>query len=158
MWPSSLPRTSAHDPITTAVRPHRQRSAPGRGRRGVLERPDSGPRGVAIAGRWSFSQSTRVHAGVILGVVAKDDITVELVRGLVTEQFPQWAGLPIEPVELDGRDNTTFRLGVTMSVRVPSADAYAVQLEKEQRWLPLLAPQLPIPTPVPLALGRPSEA
>ncbi|MEY2424312.1 MAG: hypothetical protein QOI95_4379 [Acidimicrobiaceae bacterium] len=38
----------------------------------------------------------------------------------ITEQFPQWADLPIRPVALDGWDNTTFRLGEDMSVRLPS--------------------------------------
>ena len=52
----------------------------------------------------------------------KDDITVDVVRCLVREQFPQWAGLEIRPVDLDGWDNTTFRLGDDMSVRLPSGD------------------------------------
>ena len=90
--------------------------------------------------------------------MAKADITVELVEGLVAAQFPRWAHLPVEPVELDGWDNTTFRLGDTMSVRVPSADEYALQIDKEQRWLPMLAPQLPLPIPVPLGRGHPSAA
>ena len=90
--------------------------------------------------------------------MAKADITVELVSGLVADQFPQWAHLPVRPVALDGWDNTTFRLGDTMSVRVPSADEYALQVDKEQRWLPVLAPQLPLPIPVPLGRGQPSAA
>lgn len=53
------------------------------------------------------------------------EINVSLVRRLVTAQFPQWAGLPIVPVAFDGWDNRTFRLGETMSVRLPSAEWYA---------------------------------
>jgi aminoglycoside phosphotransferase (APT) family kinase protein len=90
--------------------------------------------------------------------VAKADITVELVSDLVADQFPGWAHLPVRPVDLDGWDNTTFRLGDAMSVRVPSADEYALQVDKEQRWLPVLAPQLPLPIPVPVGRGRPSAA
>jgi aminoglycoside phosphotransferase (APT) family kinase protein len=45
-----------------------------------------------------------------------------------------------------------------MTVRVPSAVHYVQQVEKEQRWLPTLAPQLPLPIPVPLAMGRPDAA
>ncbi len=86
----------------------------------------------------------------------KADITVELISELVADQFPRWAHLPVRPVELDGWDNTTFRLGDTMSVRVPGADEYALQVDKEQRWLPVLAPQLPLPIPVPVGRGRPS--
>ncbi|HEY0699725.1 MAG TPA: aminoglycoside phosphotransferase family protein [Micromonospora sp.] len=82
-------------------------------------------------------------------------IDAALVRKLVAEQFPHWADLPIRPVEVDGWDNRTFRLGGTMSVRLPSAPGYAPQVEKEQRWLPVLAPHLPLPIPVPLAMGTP---
>ena len=84
------------------------------------------------------------------------DITVDLVEYLVGSQFPAWAGLPITPVDLDGWDNTTFRLGQSMSVRLPSADAYVAQVDKEHRWLPVLGPQLPVPIPLPLGHGEPS--
>ena len=38
---------------------------------------------------------------------------------------------------------------------MPSADWYVPQIEKEHRWLPVLAPQLPIPIPRPVAKGAP---
>lgn len=76
-------------------------------------------------------------------------------RRLVAAQFPQWAELPIAPVELGGWDNWTFRLGDGMSVRLPSAERYAAQVMKEQLWLPRLAPHLPLPIPTPLAMGVP---
>jgi aminoglycoside phosphotransferase (APT) family kinase protein len=88
----------------------------------------------------------------------KADITADLVEGLIASQFPQWDGLRVVPVEIDGNDNTTFRLGSSMSVRLPSADAYIPQVEKEHRWLPVLAAQLPVPIPVPLGRGDPSPA
>ena len=72
----------------------------------------------------------------------KAAITPSLVARLVSEQFPQWRNLAVRPVELDGWDNTTFRLGESLSVRLPSADEYVAQVEKEQHWLPLLAPRL----------------
>ncbi|MGO4665397.1 aminoglycoside phosphotransferase family protein [Bosea sp. 2RAB26] len=81
-----------------------------------------------------------------------------LVRRLIAAQFPAWADLPIEPIEPGGWDNRTFRLGDQMSVRLPSAAAYAPQVEKEHRWLPKLTPHLPLPIPVPIALGAPAEA
>ena len=84
-------------------------------------------------------------------------IDVSLVRRLVSTQFPQWADLPIEPVEFGGWDNRTFHLGEHMTVRLPSAAAYSLQVEKEQRWLPRLAPLLPFPIPVPLAMGEPTD-
>ena len=85
------------------------------------------------------------------------NIDVSLVRRLVAAQFPQWADLPIEPVENGGWDNRTFHLGEHMTVRLPSAAQYALQVEKEHRWLPKLAPRLPLPIPVPLAKGAPAD-
>lgn len=85
------------------------------------------------------------------------DINASLVRQLVTAQFPQWAHLHIKPLEFGGWDNRTFLLGDDMTVRLPSAEAYAAQVEKEQRWLPRLAPFLPLPIPVPLAMGVPAD-
>ncbi|WP_290055566.1 aminoglycoside phosphotransferase family protein [Amycolatopsis solani] len=83
------------------------------------------------------------------------DVTEDQVRRLVAEQFPQWAGLPVRPVVNGGWDNRTFHLGDAMSARLPSAAEYALAVEKEQRWLPVLAPRLPLPVPVPLAEGKP---
>jgi aminoglycoside phosphotransferase (APT) family kinase protein len=87
----------------------------------------------------------------------KVHIDVPLVRRLVATQFPQWAALPIKPVAFGGWDNRTFHLGQHMTVRLPSAAAYSLQVEKEHRWLPRLAPLLPLPIPVPLAMGMPAE-
>ncbi|MGI8484639.1 MAG: phosphotransferase, partial [Thermomicrobiales bacterium] len=84
-------------------------------------------------------------------------IDVPLVRRLISTQFPQWADLPVTLVEFGGWDNRTFHLGDQMTVRLPSHAAYSLQVEKEQRWLPKLAPHLPLPIPVPLAMGKPAE-
>ena len=88
-------------------------------------------------------------------LVRKADITVDLVSRLVRTQFPKWAHLSVRPVDVDGWDNATFRLGKTMSIRLPSARQYVEAVEKEQRWLPILASQLPLPIPQPLAMGAP---
>jgi aminoglycoside phosphotransferase (APT) family kinase protein len=84
-------------------------------------------------------------------------IDVPLVRRLISTQFPQWADLPVEPVAVGGWDNRTFHLGEQMLVRLPSAEAYALKVEKEQLWLPRLAPLLPLSIPTPLAMGEPDE-
>jgi aminoglycoside phosphotransferase (APT) family kinase protein len=84
-------------------------------------------------------------------------IDEHLARRLIDGQFPQWANLPITRVERDGWDNRTFRLGQDMTVRLPSGDWYALQVDKEQRWLPVLAPRLPLPIPTPVAKGVPGE-
>ena len=69
----------------------------------------------------------------------------------------EWAGLPVEPVVPGGHDHRTFRLGSELSVRLPSAEGYAQQVAKEQRWLPELAPLLPLEVPSPVARGVPGE-
>jgi aminoglycoside phosphotransferase (APT) family kinase protein len=84
-------------------------------------------------------------------------IDASLVRHLVDTQFPRWSDLPVKPVEVGGWDNRTFHLGEHMTVRLPSAERYVPQVEKEHRWLPVLAPHLPLHIPVPLARGVPAE-
>ena len=85
------------------------------------------------------------------------DIDVPLVTRLIAEQFPHWATLPIIPVEPGGWDNKTFRLGEELSIRLPTAERYAAQVQKEHTWLPRLAPLLPLPIPTPLAMGQAAE-
>jgi aminoglycoside phosphotransferase (APT) family kinase protein len=80
-------------------------------------------------------------------------VSTEQASRLVAEQFPQWAALPVRAVENGGWDNWTFTLGDAMVLRFPSAEEYALAVEKEHRWLPELAPILPLPIPVPLARG-----
>lgn len=85
------------------------------------------------------------------------NITVELARRLIDSQFPQWSHLPITPVAESGWDNRTFHLGEELSIRLPSAEEYNRQVEKEQKWLPKIAPHLPLPIPQPIARGIPTE-
>lgn len=85
------------------------------------------------------------------------EIDEDLVRRLVAAQFPQWADLPVLPVSTQGWDNRTFRLGEDYSVRLPSAAHYVAQVEKEQIWLPRLAPGLPLPIAAPVGMGAPGE-
>jgi aminoglycoside phosphotransferase (APT) family kinase protein len=89
--------------------------------------------------------------------VDKRDINPAVAARMVAEQFPQWASLPVVPVALDGWDNTTFRLGDRLCLRLPSAAAYVAQVEKEHRWLPVLARRLPLAIPEPVALGEPGS-
>jgi aminoglycoside phosphotransferase (APT) family kinase protein len=89
--------------------------------------------------------------------VDRTSIDASLARRLVDSQFPQWSDLPIAEVEVDGWDNRTFRLGSELTVRLPSGDWYAQQVAKEQRWLPVLAPRLPLPIPAPVARGEPDS-
>ena len=90
-------------------------------------------------------------------MTARIPFDAALVRRLVAAQFPQWAHLPVRPVIFGGKNNTTFHLGEEMSVRLPRARHYVAQVEKEQAWLPRLAPHLPLPIPEPVGLGRAGE-
>ena len=86
-----------------------------------------------------------------------DEVYIDeaLVRRLLAARFPHWADLPIVPVAQSGVDNATYRLGADMSVRLPRLPRWVGQVDREQRWLPVLAPHLPLAIPVPLAKGEP---
>ncbi|NEA35145.1 aminoglycoside phosphotransferase family protein [Streptomyces sp. SID13031] len=84
-------------------------------------------------------------------------IDADLVRRLIKAQFPQWSALAVSPVKVDGWDNRTYRLGDAMTVRLPTAAAYAPAVDKEDLWLPRLAPSLPVAVPEPVGKGVPGE-
>ncbi|MEU0697019.1 aminoglycoside phosphotransferase family protein [Streptomyces niveus] len=84
-------------------------------------------------------------------------IDAALVKRLIAAQFPQWSALPVTPVEVDGWDNRTYRLGESMTARLPTAAGYVPAVAKENRWLPRLAPQLSVAVPPVLGLGVPGE-
>ncbi|HLK57907.1 MAG TPA: aminoglycoside phosphotransferase family protein [Chthonomonadaceae bacterium] len=85
------------------------------------------------------------------------DTGITLVARLLAAQFPQWANLPLQTVRSAGTDNAIYRLGASMAVRLPRIHWAVEQVEKEQYWLPRLAPFLPLAIPVPLAKGEPAE-
>lgn len=89
---------------------------------------------------------------------ASEEITSSLVRSLVSEQFPQWSELPIRPVEAQGWDNRTFRLGDRMTVRLPSADGYVAGLVREEQTLAILGAGFRVAIPRVVATGAPSAA
>jgi aminoglycoside phosphotransferase (APT) family kinase protein len=82
---------------------------------------------------------------------------VELVRRLLAGQFPQVAELPIRPVESYGTDHDIYRLGDDLSLRLPRIEWATGQATREAKWLPRLAPDLPLGVPVQLAMGQPAE-
>jgi aminoglycoside phosphotransferase (APT) family kinase protein len=84
-------------------------------------------------------------------------IDAALVQRLIAHQFPHWADLPVTPVEVDGWDNRTYRLGTAMAARLPTAAGYVAAVEKEATWLPRLAASLPLAVPSVLAEGAPGE-
>lgn len=85
------------------------------------------------------------------------NITNEVVKKLIKNQFPEWSTLEIKPVAASGNDNRTFHLGEQMAIRLPSAEPYVPQVEKEQKWLPILAKELSLPISTPIAKGNPTK-
>lgn len=85
---------------------------------------------------------------------AEVDISPELVRRLLAAQQPDLAHLPVE-VLANGWDNVMCRVGDELLARLPRRALAARILVHEQRWLPVLAPRLPLPVPAPARVGRP---
>jgi aminoglycoside phosphotransferase (APT) family kinase protein len=83
------------------------------------------------------------------------EITADLVRDLLQEQHPDLAGLAVREVE-GGWSNQQWRLGEELAVRMPRTEQAPDFQRRERRWLPVLAPRLPLPIPVPVRIGEPS--
>ena len=86
------------------------------------------------------------------------DIDTPLVRELVAAQFPQWAALPLEPVDSGGLVNAIYRLGTDLSVRLLLRPSNTDIVRREQEKLAALAPFLPVAIPSVEAIGSPTEA
>ncbi|WP_280396003.1 aminoglycoside phosphotransferase family protein [Nocardia brasiliensis] len=84
------------------------------------------------------------------------EVSAELVRALLREQHPDLAGLAIREV-VGGWGNQMWRLGDELAVRMQRMDPTPDLQLKERRWLPVLAPRLPLPVPRPVRFGAPSE-
>src|SRR6201997_199847 len=74
------------------------------------------------------------------------EITADLRRDLLREQHPDLAGLSIREVA-GGWGNQMWRLGDALAVRMQRMDRTPELQLKERRWLPVLAPLLPLPMP-----------
>ncbi len=92
---------------------------------------------------------TKMHACEI-------NIDEPSVRQLLREQFPQWAKLEVKRLPSAGTDHAIYKLGTDMCVRLPRIEEAGTQVEKEQFWLPKLAPHLPLAIPLPIGKGNPS--
>lgn len=89
------------------------------------------------------------------GTAAGIEITAELVHDLLREQHPDLAELAVREV-VGGWDNQQWRLGDELAVRMPRTERGPELQRKECRWLPHLAPRLPLPVPRPVRVGEPS--
>jgi aminoglycoside phosphotransferase (APT) family kinase protein len=94
--------------------------------------------------------SNKIHADQI-------ETDERLVWTLLAEQFPQWANLPVVAVPTSGTENAVYRLGDEMAVRLPYRPGNEEQIEKLDRWLPRLAPHLPLSIPETVARGAPTQ-
>ena len=92
----------------------------------------------------------KIHSGGI-------SIDESLVHRLITAQFPQWSHLPIKALPSAGTNNTLYRLGQKMVVRLPRSEWTSPAIDKEHHWLPRLAPLLPLPLTHPIVKGTPTE-
>ena len=86
---------------------------------------------------------------------AEVDVSVELVRQLLAEQHADLAGLAVR-VLANGWDNLVCTVGADLLARLPRRALAAELVAHEQRWLPVLAPRLPLPIPAPVRVGRPA--
>lgn len=84
-------------------------------------------------------------------------IDENLVKKLLSNQFPKFANLPLRLIFPQGTDNVMYQLGNDMIVRMPRIDSAANSLMKEKRWLPTLASRLPINIPNVIGVGNPDE-
>jgi aminoglycoside phosphotransferase (APT) family kinase protein len=101
--------------------------------------------------RWTVLESTSVR-----WPTAEVEMSKQLVQELVRSQHPDLIHYEIREMS-PGFDNTIWRLGEELLVRLPRRQAAVRLIENEQRWLPELAARLPLSVPTPIRVGRPSE-
>ena len=86
---------------------------------------------------------------------AEVEVSADLVRRLLADQHPDLARLPVEFLA-NGWDNELYRVGDRLVARLPRRALGAEIIKNEQRWLPGLAPRLPLPIPYPERTGVPA--
>ena len=94
--------------------------------------------------------SARLHADQV-------DIDETVARRLVAAQLPRYAKLPLHRVASGGTDNAVFRLGSALALRMPLTPSASAQVEKEARWLPVVARHVSLEVPEVVATGAPGE-
>jgi hypothetical protein len=109
-------------------------------------------RDMSWTGRCGRDQAvavTRMHANEV-------PLDEELVARLLSAQLPDLAHLPLRRVEPWGTDHGIWRLGDELVIRLPRIGWARRQVAFEARWLPELAPHLPVELPAPVAVGEPA--
>ncbi len=83
-------------------------------------------------------------------------IDEELVRTLIESQYPQFAHLPCRQAG-EGFDNSLWRLGEELVVRLPRREVGVEPILRELRWLPVIAGRVTLKTPLPHLPGEATE-
>jgi aminoglycoside phosphotransferase (APT) family kinase protein len=86
---------------------------------------------------------------------AQTELSVDLVKNLIVDQFPTLAHLPVTFVA-EGWDNAMYRVGADLSARIPRRKVAEDLIKLEQKWLTKLAPTLPIAIPAVVHVGQPA--
>lgn len=84
-------------------------------------------------------------------------LTIEKIKLIIHEQFPEYDNLEIRMVKQSGHDNQSYHLGNRLSLRFPSAEEYSTQVIKEYKYCKMLQIKISIPITKPIALGIPSK-
>lgn len=82
-------------------------------------------------------------------------VTARLARALLGASMPDLAALPLRRVGGAGTDTALFRLGPDLVARFPRRPIAEAQIEPLARWLPDLAPHLPLAVPLTHRTGSP---
>lgn len=92
----------------------------------------------------------------MLTPVAEIDLNPQLVRRLLQDQHAELTSLPIDYLA-EGWDNTMYRLGKDLLIRLPRRELGATTTMNEQKWLASISTNLSIPVPLPKYLGLPTS-
>ena len=88
------------------------------------------------------------------------DLASETAEALIAQQFPELGSEPVVRLETAGTVNAIFRVGRDKAARFPlryaDPQAYADLLQREAKAMAELALHCPVPTPLSLAVGKPS--
>jgi aminoglycoside phosphotransferase (APT) family kinase protein len=90
-------------------------------------------------------------------VLHEDELAIDvaLVRALVARALPNLSNRELRPLAASGSSNALFRLGTDLLVRLPRQPGGTATIDKEARWLPVVAPALPVAVPEVVAVCEP---
>ena len=87
---------------------------------------------------------------------AEVEVDAATLRALIADQFPALGRLPLTRLD-NGWDNHMWRIGDALVARLPRRAVAVDLLEHERRYLPRLAPHLPLPVPAYVHHGAPGH-